>query len=171
MFSKLALSGLLVLSLTTVAAPARAQVTVNINPPSWGPAAPAGTQYYYVPEYGGYYDLRAQRYLVQRDGRWLRLVSLSGYNPASFHPVVIDYRGASPWVRVEEHRSRYGYKGHPHGMPPGQAKKLRGAAPGRPGGVIVVAPGGRYHDHDHDHRGRGRGHGGHPGKGHGRGKH
>lgn len=165
--SKLAFSGVLAVLLTAGAA--RAQVTININPPSWGPAAPAGAQYYYVPEYGGYYDLQAQRYIVQRDGKWLRVASLSGYNPAQFHPVVIDYRGATPWVRVQEHRSRYGYKGHPHGMPPGQAKKMRRAAPGP--GVIVVQPGVRYDHDDHDDRGHSKHGGGHPGKGHGKGKH
>jgi hypothetical protein len=153
------------------ASPAEAQINININPPSWGPPAPAGTQYYYVPEYGGYYDLRDQQYIVQRQGKWTRVRTLSGYNPANFHPVVVNYVGATPWVRVEEHRSRYG---HPHGMPPGQAKKMRRAAPApASSGVIINVPGGLGGDVYEDGRGRGNGKhgGGHPGRGHGKGKH
>ena len=95
--------------------------------------APADAQYYYVPEINGYYDVPARRYLVQRDGRWTRLERLDGYDPRSFHPQYIEYRGAEPWT----------YRGHgnPHGLPPGQAKKLY-----------------RQDNHgDHGH-GRGRGH-------------
>ncbi|KAA9331369.1 hypothetical protein F0P96_14070 [Hymenobacter busanensis] len=139
---------------------AQAQVTINIAQPSWGPAVPAGAQYYYVPEYGGYYDLRAQRYIVQRDGKWQRLVALDGYNPSSFHPVVIDYIGASPWVRISEHKTKYG---HPHGMPPGQAKKMRGTYVAPASGVIVVD--------DRGGKAKGHGNGNGNGKGHGKGKH
>jgi hypothetical protein len=116
---------------------ATAQINININPPSWGPAAPAGAQYYYVPEYGGYYDLRAQQYVVQREGKWQRLRALNGYNPSNFHPVVINYAGATPWANINEHKTRYG---HPHGMPPGQAKKMRGGAARPAGGIVVVDP-------------------------------
>ncbi|GAA4378990.1 hypothetical protein GCM10023186_16090 [Hymenobacter koreensis] len=130
-----------------------AQAQVSINVPNWGPAAPAGAQYYYVPEYGGYYDLRAQHYIVQRNGKWQRLTNLNGYNPSNFHPVVINYAGATPWVNVTEHKNKYG---HPHGMPPGQAKKMRSTSYGPGSGVIVVDP----------NRGN---QGGHPGKGHGNG--
>ncbi|WP_400192607.1 hypothetical protein [Hymenobacter sp. B81] len=150
-------AALLLLGAGGAATPAQAQVTVNIVQPGWGPAVPAGAQYYYVPEYGGYYDLRAQRYIVQRDGKWQRLATLSGYNPGTFHPVVIDYIGATPWVKVKEHKTKYG---HPHGMPPGQAKKMRGTYVRPVNGVVV------------DERGKGNGnkHAGHPGKGNGNGK-
>lgn len=154
---QIALSGLLALSLAGAAQSAQAQVTINVNPPSWGPAAPAGTQYYYVPEYGGYYDLRDQQYIVQRDGRWTRVVSLSGYNPTSFHPVPITYVGAQPWVLIREHKVKYPKAGHPHGMPPGQAKKAR---------VVYAVPAGQP---VYVVEGKGKGHG--PGKGHGKGKH
>jgi len=115
------------------------QVNVNINPPSWGPAAPAGTQYYYIPELGGYYDLRDQRYVVERQGKWQRLRTISGYSPSNFHPVVIDYRGAEPWVQVVRHRQLYPVSLPPgqvkrlesgKGLPPGQAKKFYGGGPG-----------------------------------------
>lgn len=154
---RIALSGLLALTFTVAAQSAQAQVTINVNPPSWGPAAPAGTQYYYVPEYGGYYDLRDRQYVVQRDGRWTRVVSLNGYNPTSFHPVPITYVGAQPWVLIREHKVKYPKAGHPHGMPPGQAKKAR---------VVYAVPAGQP---VYVVEGKGKGHG--PGKGHGKGKH
>ncbi|MGI4740216.1 MAG: hypothetical protein ACRYG7_34020 [Janthinobacterium lividum] len=94
----------------TLAAPAaHAQVSVNASygHPAWGPAAPAGAQYYYVPEIDGYYDLQARNYLVQRNGRWLPVASVQGYNPASFHPVVVDYRGRQPWTQYRDHHAHY----------------------------------------------------------------
>ena len=93
-----------------LAAPAaHAQIGVNIQlgHPAWGPAAPAGAQYYYVPEIDGYYDLAARDYIVQRNGAWVPVAALPGYNPASFHPVVVDYRGRTPWVQYRDHHARY----------------------------------------------------------------
>ncbi len=121
------LGGLLALAALTVT-PAQAQVVV-INAPSWGPAAPASAQYYYLPEVGGYYDLRGQQYIVQRNGQWQRLSQLNGYNPTSWHPVVIDYVGNEPWSRHDEYRRRY-----PANLPPGQRKRLengKGLPPGQ----------------------------------------
>ena len=112
--------------LALVAAPAaHAQVTVSINPPSWGPAVSQGQQYYYIPEYQGFYDVPARQYVVLRDGRWIRTENLSGYDPRGFHPVVVDYVGAQPWSRYDEYRARYPRGGNPSNgaMPPGQAKK------------------------------------------------
>ena len=114
-------------SATLVAAPAaHAQINVNVNPPNWGPAVPQGAQYYYIPETDGFYDVQARQYVVRRDGQWIRSSTLSGYNPANFHPVIIDYVGAQPWSRYDEYRSRYPRGGNPSngGLPPGQAKKL-----------------------------------------------
>jgi hypothetical protein len=148
---KLALSGLLALSLPGFPHSAQAQVNININPPSWGPAAPAGTQYYYVPEYGGYYDLRDQQYIVQREGRWTRVRTLNGYNPANFHPVVINYVGAQPWILIGRHRQQY-----PASLPPGQVKRLesgKGLPPGQAKKLGYGNPGNGN------------------GKGHGKGKH
>jgi hypothetical protein len=97
-------------ALATLASPAaHAQVNVNaqFGHPAWGPATPAGAQYYYVPEIDGYYDLQAQNYLVQRNGRWLPVANVQGYNPASFHPVVVDYHGRQPWSQYRDHHTRY----------------------------------------------------------------
>ncbi|MBX0292578.1 hypothetical protein K3G63_19195 [Hymenobacter sp. HSC-4F20] len=144
---KFALSGLLALSLLGLAPSAEAQVTINVNPPSWGPAVPAGTRYYYIPEVGGYYDLRDQRYLVQRDGKWARLTTLNGYSTNSFHPVVIDYVGAQPWTLIGRHRQLY-----PASLPPGQVKRLengKGLPPGQAKKLGYGGPG----------KGNGKGHG------------
>lgn len=75
--------------------------------PAWGPAAPAGAQYYYVPEIDGYYDLAARTYIVQRNGRWVPVAAVQGYNPASFHPVVVSYRGRQPWAQYRDDHARY----------------------------------------------------------------
>ena len=121
-----------------MAAPAaQAQVNVNINtaPPAWGPAVPQGTQFYYIPEIDGYYDLYAQQYIVFQNGQWVALPALNGYDPYQFHPVVLDYRGRQPWVYVGAHRDRYPRRvvvvqprpvivAPGRGLPPGQAKKL-----------------------------------------------
>ncbi|MFD1870925.1 hypothetical protein [Hymenobacter bucti] len=104
-------------SLALAAEPARAQVNININTaPPVVVGAPANAQYYYIPEANAYYDVPARRYLVQRNGQWARYERLDGYDPRNFHPQYIDYRGDSPWL--------WKGKGHPHGMPPGQAKKM-----------------------------------------------
>ena len=89
---------------------------------------PAGAQYYYIPETNGFYDVPARQYVVSRNGRWIRTTTISGYDTRSFHPVVVDYVGAQPWVRYDEYRGKYGKKRNPSngGLPPGQAKKLYG---------------------------------------------
>lgn len=135
--SKLGLTaafGLFLLS----AAPAQAQITVNITPPSWGPAVPAGAQYYYIPDVEGYYDLRAQRYILLRNNQWVRVANPAGYDPRQFHPVVIDYVGAQPWTLIGRHRAQYALPPGQvkrlqsgKGLPPGQAKKLYGGGPGK----------------------------------------
>ena len=112
------------LALTTAPA-AHAQINVNIGAPSWGPAVPQGAQYYYIPETQGFYDVRTREYVVARNGQWYRTQNLQGYNSANFHPVVVDYVGAQPWVRYDEYRNRYPRGGNPSNgaLPPGQAKK------------------------------------------------
>ncbi|GAB3875146.1 hypothetical protein GCM10028824_29760 [Hymenobacter segetis] len=103
----------LVGAMALFAAPAaQAQVGVNINigTPAWGPQVPYGTQYYYIPEIDGYYDLYNQQYIVYQDGYWVPLPELYGYDPYQFHPVIVDYRGAQPWLRVDYYRQRYAYQ-------------------------------------------------------------
>ena len=161
---RLALLGIFALA----AAPAaHAQINININPPSWGPAVPAGAQYYYIPETNGFYDVPARQYVVSRNGKWIRTATLSGYNPSSFHPVVVDYVGVQPWVRYQEYKVKYPkHGGHPHGMPPGQAKKLY-----KKGYVVVPANGAYYTNDDRDDHGKHEEKHEGKSKGHGKGKH
>jgi hypothetical protein len=118
--------------LAAPAAHAQVNVNVNLGHPAWGPAVPTGTQFYYIPEIDGYYDLAAQQYIVYRGGQWVPVAVVDGYDPYQFHPVVLDYRGREPWMYVRANRARYprAVVVRPRtvvvqrGLPPGQAKKL-----------------------------------------------
>ena len=121
---------------------------------------PAGTQFYYIPEIDGYYDLYAHQYIVLQNGQWLPVAVVNGYDPYQFHPVVLDYRGRQPWVYIREHRARYP---RPvmvvpvrRGLPPGQAKKLyrEGYREGRQEDRREDR-----REERHENRGRGNGHG------------
>ena len=92
------------------AAQAQVGVSINIGTPDWGPRVPYGTQYYYIPEIDGYYDLYTQQYIVFQDGYWVPLPQLYGYDPYQFHPVIVGYRGAQPWLRADYYRQRYAYQ-------------------------------------------------------------
>lgn len=94
-------------ALTAPAAQAQVSINAQFGHPTWGPAAPAGAQYYYVPEIDGYYNLAARNYVVQRNGRWTTMSTVPGYNTANFHPVVVDYRGREPWQQYRDHHARY----------------------------------------------------------------
>lgn len=143
LFHKARATALLSLLGLAAAPAAHAQINININTaPPVVVGAPVNAQYYYVPEIGGYYDVPAQVYIVPEKGKWKRVKYLKGYNSAYFHPQYIEYRGDSPWT----------YRGgNPHGLPPGQAKKLYrdGYRDGRDD---------RYDDDDRGH-GHGHGHG------------
>lgn len=144
---RMVLLGVCMLALAPVV---HAQIRINVNPPSWGPAVPAGAQYYYIPEANSFYDVPARQYVVSRDGRWIRTATLAGFNSANFHPVVIDYVGAQPWTRYDEYRNRYPRRNPSNGgLPPGQAKKLyrRGYENGQYD---------NRRDDDRDDRGRGK---------------
>ena len=96
--------------LATPAAQAQVGVNINIGAPAWGPQVPYGTQYYYIPEIDGYYDLYNQQYIVFQDGYWVPLPQLYGYDPYQFHPVIVDYRGPQPWARIDYYHQRYAYQ-------------------------------------------------------------
>ena len=96
--------------LATPAAQAQVGVNINIGAPAWGPQVPYGTQYYYIPEIDGYYDLYSQQYIVFQDGYWVPLPQLYGYDPYQFHPVIVDYRGPQPWQQIGYYRQRYAYQ-------------------------------------------------------------
>ena len=131
-----------------LAATAQVGVNIQIGHPAWGPAVPQGTQYYYVPEIDGYYDLAARNYIVQRNGQWNTVASVPGYNPASFHPVIVDYRGRQPWAQYRDHHARY-YRPVGPQRPVVIDRNNNNHGRGRDGHDDH----GRGHD-DHDNRGR-----------------
>ncbi|QKG54065.1 hypothetical protein [Hymenobacter sp. BRD67] len=90
-----------------LAAQAQVSVGVNIGLPAWGPPVPQGTQYYYIPEIDGYYDIYNGVYIVFQDGQWIQTPYLDGYDPYYFHPVPVSYAGPQPWLYINTYRSRY----------------------------------------------------------------
>ncbi|MDO7850304.1 hypothetical protein [Hymenobacter convexus] len=155
--------------LATPAAQAQVGVNINIGAPAWGPQVPYGTQYYYIPEIDGYYDLYNQQYIVFQDGYWVPLPQLYGYDPYQFHPVIVDYRGPQPWLQVNYYRQRYAYQPY-RSYGPGYSSygyngyggyNGHGGYNGYGGGYsrprTVYSTGRNYNDHDRDDRGGYRG--------------
>ena len=154
------------------AAQAQVRLNVNIGRPAWGPAIPQGTQYYYIPEIDGYYDLYTQQYIVFRNGQWLPVAALSGYDPYQFHPVVLDYRGRQPWVYVGAHRDRYRtavYRPRPGAIRQNAGFRPGGGGQGYGGGYRPGGGRGPGNGHSGGYGGGGYGPGGHGGGGHGGG--
>lgn len=93
----------------------QAQVSVNVNigtPPIWAPVERVETQYYYLPEIDTYYDVPAERFIYVRNGNWIRSERLparySNYNLRGGKVVYLtDYRGNSPYVYHNQHRTKY----------------------------------------------------------------
>ncbi|WP_210513904.1 hypothetical protein [Hymenobacter terricola] len=143
--------------LAAPAAQAQVGVNINIGAPAWGPQVPYGTQYYYIPEIDGYYDLYTQQYIVYQDGYWVPLPQLYGYDPYQFHPVIVNYRGAQPWLQVSYYRQRYAYQPY-RAYGPSRSGYYNGGY-GRPGyGYGYDNRGGYsngrgYGDRDRDNRG------------------
>ncbi len=92
---------------TPTAAQAQVSVGVNIGPPAWGPPVPQGTQYYYIPEIDGYYDIYNGVYIVFDGYQWVPMSYLDGYDPYYFHPLPVSYVGAQPWLYINTYRQRY----------------------------------------------------------------
>jgi len=116
---KLAIAGLFLL----VANATQAQVSINVNignPPAWGPAGYAETEYYYLPDIESYYDVRASQFIYFGGGRWVRTAHLPrqyrNYDLYNGYKVVLtDYHGRTPYTYYDNHRVKY-YKGY-HGAP------------------------------------------------------
>lgn len=125
-----------------------AQINVNINAqPLWGPVGYDHVDYYYLPDIESYYYVPKRQFVYQNNGKWLFSNSLptrySGYNLYNGYKVVIN--GNRPYSNFNNHKVKYAkyknwggrqmviknskdkkyyvVKGHPHGTPPGKAKK------------------------------------------------
>lgn len=139
-----------------------AQVSINVNigsQPLWGPVGYDHVDYYYLPDVESYYYVPKRQFIYFDNGRWNFSASLpsrySGYDLYNGYKVVINSRDAyhnfdndrgrySKYKKVKGQKTikysddprYYEVKGHPHGMPPGQAKKMhsKGASKGHGGG-------------------------------------
>lgn len=164
----------------------QAQISVNFNigaQPLWGPVGYDRANYYYLPDVESYYSVADRQYIYQNDGKWMFSNSLpsrySGYNLYNGYKVVMNnpkpyllyetdrvkyakykgYKNKQTAIRYSNDPKYYVVKGHPHGMPPGQAKKLNKTK----SNYTVVG----RNDGDNDHekgKGNGKSHGGGKGK-------
>lgn len=126
-----------------------AQVSINVNigsQPLWGPVGYDYVNYYYLPDIESYYYVPKRQFIYMNKGQWIFSASLpsrySGYDLYNGYKVVIN--SSRPYDHFDNDRVRYAkykkvrnqkvirysddpryyvVKGHPHGMPPGQAKK------------------------------------------------
>ncbi|MFM6975405.1 MAG: hypothetical protein ACKOW2_00945 [Sphingobacteriaceae bacterium] len=130
-----------------------AQISVNVNigsQPLWGPVGYDRVDYYYLPDIEAYYSVPRGQFIYVSNGRWVFSASLpgryAGYNLYNCYKVVVNrptpyldfkndrikyakYRGWSgkqKAIKFSDDPRYYAVKGHPHGMPPGQAKHMPG---------------------------------------------
>lgn len=168
-----------VLLLTTIHSASKAQLSVSINigtQPVWGPVGYDRADYYYLPDVESYYSVSSHQFIYLSNGRWIYASALparySNYDLYSGYKVVVNrprpylnfnqdrvqyskYRGYNGKQQIirDTRDVRYKQRGNPHGMPPGQAKKMENH--------------GGEHGNEHDN-GHGNEHG-NKGNGHGRG--
>ncbi|WP_316752387.1 hypothetical protein [Pedobacter gandavensis] len=128
---------------------AAAQISLNINigsQPLWGPVGYDHVEYYYLPDVESYYYVPKQQFIYQDRGKWIFSRTLPSryrnYDLYNGYKVVVNSR--DPYRNFDNDRRQYAryknvrtqqvirnsndkryyvVKGHPHGMPPGQAKK------------------------------------------------
>ncbi len=133
----------------------KAQININISSqPLWGPVGYDRVNYYYLPDVESYYNVPKKQFVYLNNGNWVFNNSLpakySNYNLYNGYKAVVN--GDRPYLNFNTHKANYvkyknwggkqkaikfsndskyyGIKGHPHGMPPGQAKKLTSASNG-----------------------------------------
>lgn len=127
-----------------------AQVSINVNigsQPLWGPVGYDHVDYYYLPDVESYYDVPKRQFIYQDNGKWIFSSALPSryrsYDLYKGYKVVVNSKDAyhnfdrdriayakykkrsdQKVIRYSDDPRYYVVKGHPHGMPPGQAKKL-----------------------------------------------
>lgn len=125
---------------------AKAQVSINVNigsQPLWGPVGYDYVDYYYMPDIECYYHVPNRQFIYMEGNRWRFSASLPSryrhYDLYGGYKVVVNsyrnfdhdrryyarYRNVrgQKIIRYSDDSRYYVVKGHPHGMPPGQAKK------------------------------------------------
>lgn len=178
---------------------AKAQLSINVNigsQPLWGPVGYDYVDYYYLPDVECYYHVPKRQFIYMEGNRWRFSASLPSryrsYDLYNGYKVVVNsyrnfdhdrvyysrYRNVrnQPVIRYSNDSRYYVVKGHPHGMPPGQAKKYysrerdRDYDRDRDRGYDRDRGHGNWGGRDND-RGNDRGHDRGNDKGHGRGRH
>jgi hypothetical protein len=142
---------------------ATAQININISAqPLWGPTGYDHVDYYYLPDVDSYYSIPKQQFVYLNNGNWVFNNTLparySNYNLYNGYKVVVNgdrpylnyntdkvkyakfknYGGKQLVIKNSNDKKYYVVKGHPHGMPPGQAKKIYKGTGNAKGKVSVV---------------------------------
>lgn len=139
---------LVVTGLISFRSSAQVSVTANIgSQPLWGPVGYDRVDYYYLPDVESYYYVPKRQFVYLDNNKWNFSTALPsrhrGYDLYNGYKVVINSKDA--YRNFDKDRVRYAkykkvkgqkaikysndpryrvIKGHPHGMPPGQAKKI-----------------------------------------------
>lgn len=145
---KLFLTLIVAVGLMSIQSSAQVRLNVNIgSQPLWAPVGYDHVDYYYLPDVESYYYVPKRQFIYMDGGRWNFSNSLpsqySGYNLDRGYKVVINSKDAfrnfdhdrvkyakykkvkgQKIIRYSNDPRYYAVKGHPHGMPPGQAKKV-----------------------------------------------
>ena len=136
------------------ASSSNAQISVNFNigsQPLWGPVGYDRANYYYLPDIETYYNVPSRQYVYLENNKWTFNNSLPsryrGYNLYNGYKVVLNrprpylsfntdkvkyvkykgFKNKQPTIRYSNNSKYFVVKGHPrhpHGMAPGQAKKI-----------------------------------------------
>ncbi len=102
------------------AAPAKAQININVNlgsQPEWGPAGYTRADYYYLPDIETYYYVPKRQFIYRENNKWLFMSALPsryyGYNLNTGYKVVIN--SPKPYQHYNSHKVKYAkykdYKG------------------------------------------------------------
>lgn len=135
--------------------PSSAQININISSqPLWGPVGYDHVDYYYLPDVESYYSVPKRQFVYLNNGNWVFNNSLparyNNYNLYNGYKVVVNgdrpymnyttdkvnyvkyknWGGKQKAIKFSNDSKYYVVKGHPHGMPPGQAKKIANGTKG-----------------------------------------
>jgi len=100
------------------AAPAMAQISVNVNlgaQPEWGPTGYNRADYYYLPDIETYYYVPKRQFIYRENDKWLFMSALPsryrGYDLNNGYKVVIN--SPRPYQYFSSHKVKYAkYKGY-----------------------------------------------------------
>lgn len=98
---------------------AQINISVNITPPDWGPAAATGVRFYFLPDIQVYYDVTDKVFIYRSGTTWVRTATLPGrygtFNLYTGYKVMLtDADGDRPYEHFDDHCRRYP-KGYEHG--------------------------------------------------------